>query len=274
MTIASDSEIYQRNAAGACGDPHAAASLIEIAGTCGEPMELRPQQRLPRSATVTERALVVRQGVLAVDVMATKGQRQIVDFLMACDIVLPSPMLSVSPVSIRAVTSVLLVYVDAASSTHSARALDHSHVQCAQMRAQLARAYLQQLVVGHLETEARVASFLLAMVLRNGGVLRANQVLPLPMSRNDIADYLAMNRDTLSRIMMRFESLGLIVRENRHAIRVVGLKQLRQLSPISALIDATFNVGSSVAPERVTVETAVAGPTNVVLGNGIGQTWV
>lgn len=60
------------------------------------------------------------------------------------------------------------------------------------------------------------------------------------MSRNDIANYLVINSDTLSRTMMRFCDCGLIERQSRHAIRVVDLDELSKKSPISSLLFAVF----------------------------------
>jgi CRP/FNR family transcriptional regulator len=60
------------------------------------------------------------------------------------------------------------------------------------------------------------------------------------MSRDDIADYLAMNSDTLSRIMMRFESLTLIKRLNRHEVRVGDINALKRLTPIAQLLSTMF----------------------------------
>jgi hypothetical protein len=60
------------------------------------------------------------------------------------------------------------------------------------------------------------------------------------MSRTDIANYLVINCDTLSRTMMRFCDQGLLERENRHAIRVIDLDALRRKSPLASLLSAVF----------------------------------
>jgi CRP/FNR family transcriptional regulator len=74
------------------------------------------------------------------------------------------------------------------------------------------------------------------LALRCYPALGSNLLLPLPMSRDDIADYLAMNSDTLSRIMMRLESLKIIRRLNRHAVNLIDPQRLGQLSPIRSLL--------------------------------------
>ncbi len=101
----------------------------------------------------------------------------------------------------------------------------------AQCWNQLARMNIHQLMIGRLETEPRVASFILGLALRS---------VALPMSRTDIANYLVINCDTLSRTMMRFCDCGLIERESRRAVCVINLDALRKRSPLASLLSAVF----------------------------------
>jgi hypothetical protein len=110
----------------------------------------------------------------------------------------------------------------------------------AQCMNQLARANIHQLMIGRLETEARVASFILGLALRAIREDTSEISVALPMSRTDIANYLVINCDTLSRTMMRFCDCGLLERENRHAIRVTDLDALRKKSPLASLLSAVF----------------------------------
>jgi hypothetical protein len=71
------------------------------------------------------------------------------------------------------------------------------------------------------------------------------------MSRDDIADYLAMNPDTLSRIMMRLEALRIVRRLNRHLLNLIDAEKLGLLSPIRSLLLTTLdNSGPSPALPR------------------------
>jgi hypothetical protein len=65
------------------------------------------------------------------------------------------------------------------------------------------------------------------------------------MSRTDIADYLVINCDTLSRTMMRFCDCGLIERESRHWIRVIDVDALKKRSPFASLLSAMFEKRAS-----------------------------
>ena len=98
-------------------------------------------------------------------------------------------------------------------------------------------------MIGRLEIEPRVASFILALAYSYGSGHSANTTVSLPMSRADIANYLVINSDTLSRTMMKFAALGLIERISRHNIRVLDIDGLRTRSPLARLLTAAPSVG-------------------------------
>lgn len=213
---------------------------------------LRAQQRLARAAVSLGTTYLVLEGVLAIDVVACGGQRQITDFLASGDVVPPCVFLAPNTVSIRAITgSVLGGQETLEESEGQPRGGPQSAANEAlffPMAAQLARGTINQIMIGTLDSEPRVASFLLIHAMRSFGGWQANRLLPLPMSRDDIADHLAMNRDTLSRIMMRFETLGLLERVNRHTIRILDFDNLTRLVPITALIMATLGRPATDTP--------------------------
>ena len=57
-----------------------------------------------------------------------------------------------------------------------------------------------------LSAQERVASFLLEMAARS----RTSSEIELPMSRQDIADYLGLSLETVSRTLSQLESVGAI----------------------------------------------------------------
>ena len=65
----------------------------------------------------------------------------------------------------------------------------------------LANAQLRMLMLGRMSAAERVASFLLEMHERHGHA----RALDLPMSRNDIADYLGLTVETVCRVMSAFK---------------------------------------------------------------------
>jgi CRP/FNR family transcriptional regulator len=82
----------------------------------------------------------------------------------------------------------------------------------------------QMLLLGRKSAEERVVSFLLA-VHRKAGV---GNTIELPMSRLDMADYLGLTIETVSRMMTALTRKGLIAATGRHSITLRRLAALRQ----------------------------------------------
>lgn len=75
----------------------------------------------------------------------------------------------------------------------------------------------------------RIASFLLTMSGKTSGPLTGRQ-LPLPMCRADIADYLGLTIETVSRNMTRLRAMRVIDLPNRGSFVVRDLDRLRLLA--------------------------------------------
>lgn len=225
-------------AAGPALDEAQVARFTELVCANGDCLHLRAQQRVPLPPA--DKVVVLREGMLAVDAMPAKGKLQVLDFLVPGDVVSASTVLPARGVSLRAITPASLVSLDPPEVNRSVPAHDYWVFLVAQCLNQLARVNVHQLLIGRLETEQRVASFILSLALRNMRAGMRKVSVQLPMSRIDIANYLVINCDTLSRTMMRLGDSGLIERESRHAIRVIDLDGLRKRSPLAALLSAIF----------------------------------
>lgn len=70
----------------------------------------------------------------------------------------------------------------------------------------------RMLVLGRLSAPERIATFLLEMLARGSGETDpgGGTIVRLAMSREDIADYLGLNLETVSRTLSRFKRQGLI----------------------------------------------------------------
>jgi CRP/FNR family transcriptional regulator, anaerobic regulatory protein len=95
----------------------------------------------------------------------------------------------------------------------------------------------QEVAMNHMVTtsliqqnaEQRLAAFILSLARRSEIRGLSSQDLRLRMSRSDIASYLGLARETVSRILTRFQNLNWI-RLRKHALRVHDQKALEQLS--------------------------------------------
>ncbi|MDE2361358.1 MAG: helix-turn-helix domain-containing protein [Hyphomicrobiales bacterium] len=76
---------------------------------------------------------------------------------------------------------------------------------------ELSAAYDRMLLLGRFSVEEKLASFLIGWRDRLARLSRAQDIVPLPMSRRDIADYLGLTIETVSRTFTKFEREKLIV---------------------------------------------------------------
>ena len=80
----------------------------------------------------------------------------------------------------------------------------------------LANAQIRMLMLGRMSASERVATFLLDMFERRDAI----RALDLPMSRNDIADYLGLTIETVCRVMSAFKRDGVIGIPTPHRIEL------------------------------------------------------
>lgn len=84
-------------------------------------------------------------------------------------------------------------------------------------------------LAGDFTAEERIAAFLLGLSRRFQQRGFSSQEFNLTMSRRDIANYLRLAPETVSRVFARFEKDGLIAVERR-AVRLVGLLKLHEVA--------------------------------------------
>jgi CRP/FNR family nitrogen fixation transcriptional regulator len=90
----------------------------------------------------------------------------------------------------------------------------------------LVRAQEQLLVLGRQNAVERVAAFFLEMSERQGGLRQVE----LPMSRLDIADYLGLTIETVSRVFSKLKSKGVIRLSSLRSVEIVKLQTLQDMA--------------------------------------------
>ena len=180
--------------------------------------------------------------MIAVDAMPARGKLQVLDFVTAGDVISSSASRSIAKVSMRAITETVLVAVRPPNDEDEAAASEYWDFLLSRWARQLERLNLHQLMIGRLETEARVASFLLSLSMRGARtpMRLPDMTVALPMSRVDIANYLVINCDTLSRTMMKLCDARLIERLGRHSVRILDFEGLKRRSPIASMLSGVF----------------------------------
>lgn len=82
------------------------------------------------------------------------------------------------------------------------------------------------LLLGHRTAASRIAAFLLDLRTRMG----AGPLVPLPMTRNDIADYLGLTVETISRTFTQLSRQGCILQDEPHHVRIADVLGLHAIA--------------------------------------------
>lgn len=84
------------------------------------------------------------------------------------------------------------------------------------------------LLLGRRTAEEKIVAFLLNLQTRYGRIGRSSVTVPLPISRQDIADYLGLTIETVSRTLTRLarEKAIVIVPDGARLLDVSRLEQV------------------------------------------------
>jgi len=130
-------------------------------------IELRPYNRLSRSLVSSETLVHVHDGVLALEAVPAGGRRQILDFFMPGDAIPASVGVTSPGFFLRAMTKATLERRSSSASEGTSQStLEATTTLLAEVRSHLMRRNLHQIMIGQLDSQSRVSSFLLMLALR------------------------------------------------------------------------------------------------------------
>jgi CRP/FNR family nitrogen fixation transcriptional regulator len=167
----------------------------------------------------------VVSGVVRSSKLLPDGRRQIGAFYMPGDIFGLEPD-EIRHFSAEAVTQTKLIALKWESMTageHSGAFL--SELLQITMKG-LRRTQAQLFLIGRKNALERVAAFLLDMAARSGH----KDVVELAMPRHDIADYLGLTLETVSRMLAELRAIGAIKLEGARRARLLDIPQLAELA--------------------------------------------
>ncbi len=171
----------------------------------------------------------VKIGVLRLTRLLEDGRRQVISFGYPGDIVgFPSGGLHHTDCD---------VLVDTRVVPYSRAALEYG-TQDPQLHHDLLQAALSEisamqdhfLMLGRKSAAERVASFLCALSERVGQRLGQYRQVDLPMSRADIADFLGLTTETVSRSLTQLRKAKVIAIDNIHTVVILRPQALLGLS--------------------------------------------
>ena len=219
-------------AAGELALPALDPALAKLAAHASK-IRTRKGQSIGLTLDGHEAAYIVRAGALMLQVAAAATPRQVAAFL------LPGDVLRGSAVPPHAEAS--LISANAAelwrfrwSAMEDFAAADRGLARFLQeaAAARLARYALHTAVLGQFSSEQRVATVLTELAMLTGTSSPAGGiVIDMPFRRNDLADYLGLNPDTLSRIVARLRRDGILGHSARSRALVRDFRALARLTP-------------------------------------------
>ena len=190
--------------------------------TMGGHQHLNPGQPLFHEGDDATQVFNVTEGALKIYKLLPDGRRQVMGFMF------PGDFLGISVSDEHAFTA------EALADTHMCRfgrgrfddfVEEHPELerQLYSLAAhELAAAQAQMVLLGRKSAAERLATFFLDLAQRRERVEKQNvAVIDLPMSRSDIADYLGLTKETVSRVLAQLK--------RRRLIRLVTLNRIEIL---------------------------------------------
>jgi CRP/FNR family nitrogen fixation transcriptional regulator len=174
------------------------------------------KSQIVREDDLADHAYEVVTGTLCTCKVLREGRRQIAGFYFAGDICGLESAKKHS-VTVEAITNAKVrVFKKRALTTLASSNLEVADRLLALTTRELARRQDHLLLLLSTTAEERIISFLIEMVQRASP--REDNLIDLPMARRDIADYLGLTLETVSRTLWDFERRGAIEISGRHSI--------------------------------------------------------
>jgi CRP/FNR family transcriptional regulator len=198
----------------------------------------RKRQRFAIPAEHDDTLFLIRSGVFLARTSLPDGRHQILSIFYPGDCIRSAAMPPLDGTEITAATDTGEIWrlrwpaVEGLLQDDQELAREISH----RLAKQTARLALHNTIIAGLSGDERVAALMTELALRVGKDTPAGIVFEMPLSRTDIAEHLALNADTVSRIVSRMRSNGLFAIAGRNRLVCRSLEVLARESPISTAI--------------------------------------
>jgi CRP-like cAMP-binding protein len=229
-------------AASSFGEPKSdrLAALEASLGVHATTLRTRCGQNVTLTIEDGEAAFIVRTGTLTLSLTLPGSTRQVVAILFPGDVFCSGSVPHEAEATLTPVSAGELwrlrwpVFAELLANDQSLASFYHDAIN-----RQTARRAVHAVALGQFDCQQKVATFLLELALRTGAPSPSGGVaFDMPLSRGDIADYLGLNADTLSRAMSRLRSSGVLNTTERNRAVLRDFRALSALSPAAgALID-------------------------------------
>ncbi len=208
-------------------DPRTLASLRAL----GTAQRLQPEQPLFHEGDPAGRVFMVTAGALKIYTLLGDGRRQVTGFMF------PGDFLGISvddeyAFSVEALSEAELFWFSRPCFDAFVEANPELERELYRLAAhELAAAQQQMVLLGRKTAAERVASFFLNLLKRAEHISGKPETrFDLPMSRLDIADYLGLTKETVSRMLAVLRSARLIRLEAQDRVQVLDRPGLQDMA--------------------------------------------
>lgn len=197
-------------------------------------IQLKPGETLVWDGDAAQYAYVITRGTLRAQKASDDGRRQILDFLFAGQFI-GMPSGTTYSFDAEALTEAEVCRFDRRKLEElMAKYPAVEKGYRAGTARQLETAYDHAYSLGRRTAMERVAAFLLDLHASSCPKTTAG-TLKLPMTRSDIADFLGLTLETVSRAFSRVKSLGVIRLPTAHEVEIRDIERLKALAATGAL---------------------------------------
>lgn len=212
--------------------PHTLDDVFELMGA---PMRFAQNAEIYGEEESADYFFKVAYGAVRTYELLSDGRRQISAFHLTGDLFGLGTGQDHRFTAEAVADSIIVVVKRSTLITLAARDSEIASELWAQTAGDLQRAQEHMLLLGRKNAQERVATFLLEMASR----ISAEESVDLPMSRQDMADYLGLTIETVSRTMTQLEGAAVIAIQSCRRILLLNRGALRCLNSGSARLGPT-----------------------------------
>jgi CRP/FNR family transcriptional regulator len=214
--------------AGLCR-PLGAAALDEVSAEAHR-MALPARATVFREGDPAGRVFTLVDGTAKLTRLLPDGRQQVVGFRFAGDVIGYTDR-PTYPFDAELLTDARLCRLDRARLDGLLRRYPMLERRLLDLCVQELAATQEQLVtVGRRPAEARVAAFLISLVDASRRRGQPRQVLEMPMTRADIADFLGLTLETVSRSLTAFRKRGWIREPVHHRVELLNVPAITAMA--------------------------------------------
>jgi CRP/FNR family transcriptional regulator len=201
------------------------AADVHVVGSIAHPRRIDAGKQLIQEGDPAEDVFTLTDGMLKLYKLMPDGRRQITGFMIPGDFIGLAYGQSYIYSAEAVVTTNACRFRRTALLEKMAEHPELEHRLLGLASNELAAAQAQMLLLGRKSARERLASFLVGLAERRR--IAAEETMSLPMSRSDIADFLGLTIETVSRVFTAMRKDGLIRLPDKHSVAILDVEALK-----------------------------------------------